>query len=102
MRHKEGEIMRFVPYRILRNQPRALREQLQQSGELVVTNNGVPFALMINVEAEDVEEIFYLVTQLKAQRAVSELRRSAQEQGLNSLAIDEIDAEIRTVRTGSA
>ena len=86
--------MQFVPYRILRNQPRELRERLQQNGELVVTNNGVPFALMINIEADNFEEIFYLVTQLKAQRAVSELRQSAQNQGLDSLSAAEIEAEI--------
>ena len=92
--------MQFVPYRILRNQPRALRERLQQSGELVVTNNGVPFALMINVEADEVDELFYLITQLKAQRAVSELRRAAQEQGLADLPASEIDAEIKAARAG--
>lgn len=90
--------MQFVPYRILRNQPRELRERLQQSGELVVTNNGVPFALMINVEADEFEEVFYLITRLKAQRAVSELRRAAQEQGLADLSMSEIDAEIKAVR----
>ncbi|GIV76436.1 hypothetical protein FKZ61_005395 [Litorilinea aerophila] len=90
--------MQFVPYRMLRNQPRVLRERLQQSGELVVTNNGAPFALMIHVEADELEDILHLVTQLKAQRAVSELRRTAQEQGLADLTMNEIDAEIQAAR----
>lgn len=95
-------MMEFVPYRILRNQPRVLREQLQQSGELIVTNNGVPFALMINIEAEDFEELFYLVTQIKAQRAVAKLRHAAQDQGLDNLSMSEIEAEIKAVRAERA
>ena len=91
--------MEFVPYRILRNQPRELRERLQQQGELVVTNRGVPFALMINIEADDFAEVLHLIAQLKAQRAVSALRKSAQEQGLDSLSLSEIDAEIQAART---
>ena len=91
--------MEFVPYRLLRNQPRKLREQLQQQGELVVTNKGVPFALMINIGAEDVHDVIQLVTQLKAQRAVSALRQSAQAQGLDTLSAEDIDAEIEKVRS---
>jgi len=90
--------MQFVPYRMIRNQPRDLRQQLQDEGALIVTNNNKPFALMINVEAEQVEEALYLAAQIRAQQAVSALRSEARKEGKNKLTAEVIEAEIQSVR----
>ncbi len=90
--------MQFVPYRMIRNQPGDLRQKLRDEGAFVVTTNNEPFALMINVEADQIEEALYLAAQIRAQQAVSALRDGAQEEGTNRLTAEEIDAEIRSVR----
>jgi len=89
--------MQFVPYRILRNQPGQLRQRLAEEGELVITSNGEPFAVMLNVEPEEVEQVPYLIAQLRAQQAVSAIRAEAREKGLDRLSPEEIEVEIRAV-----
>jgi len=90
--------MQFVPYRMIRNQPRDLRQKLKSEGAFVVTNNNKPFALMVTIEEDQVEESLYLAAQIRAQQAVSALRQQAQTEGMNKLTAEEIDAEIQTVR----
>ena len=92
--------MQFIPYRMLRNQPGELRQQLKRDGELVVTSNGEPFALMVNIEPGEVEESLFLIAQLRAQQATSAIRAQAREKGLNRLSPEEIEAEIQSVRAG--
>ena len=94
--------MRFVPYRFLRNQAGKLRRKLSDEGELVITSSGEPFAIMINVDEETLEETLYLVSQIRARKAVSALRSEARERGLDQLSGDEIEQEIRAVREGRA
>jgi hypothetical protein len=43
--------MEFIAYRVLRNEPTALRKKLEDQGELVVTVGGKPFAVMIDLGA---------------------------------------------------
>ena len=90
--------MQFVPYRLLRNAPGELRRKLEKEGPLIVTSNGEPFALMLEVKPDEVEEVFRLMTQLRAQLALSGIRARAQEQGLDRLSAEEIDAEIQSAR----
>ncbi len=90
--------MRFVPYRFLRNQAGKLRRRLADEGELVITSSGEPFAIMIDVDQETLEETLYLVSQLRAQKAVSALRAEAKERGVDRLSPEEVEAEVQAVR----
>lgn len=90
--------MQFVPYRFLRNQAGKLRRRLSDEGELVITSSGEPFAIMIDVDEDSLEETLYLVSQIRARKAVSALRSEARERGLDQLSKDDIEAEIRAVR----
>ena len=92
--------MQFVPYRLFRNHPRELRQKLSQEGHFVITNNGEPFALMVNIENGEVEEMLHLITQLRAQQPVSALRAQARTHGLDQISPTEIDAERQAVREG--
>jgi hypothetical protein len=90
--------MQFVPYRMIRNQPGDLRQKLKDEGAFVVTANNEPFALMVNVEADQLEEALYLAAQIRAQQAVSALREGARKEGTDKLTAEEIAAEIQNVR----
>ncbi|MGB9774861.1 MAG: hypothetical protein ACPL4I_12760, partial [Bacteroidota bacterium] len=73
--------MTFVPYRVLRNTPGELRRRLKESGHLVVTSDGEPFALMLAVEPNEVEQVLETVLRLRAQQAVRQMRSEASERG---------------------
>ena len=91
--------MQFVPYRMLRNQPGQLSKKLLNDGQIVVTKGGQPFAVMINVKEGELDDILALLSRLRAQSAVSAMRRQAREQGLDSLSPEEIESEISAARS---
>jgi hypothetical protein len=73
--------MQFVPYRKLRNEPSALRKKLESEGELIVTVDGKPFALMIYLnDSEGIQDTLLMVSRLKAQMAVRSIRSQAHKE----------------------
>jgi hypothetical protein len=58
--------MQFVLYRDLRNEPSALRKKLAREGELIVTVDNKPFAVMISLGDEDVQEILLIISRMRA------------------------------------
>jgi prevent-host-death family protein len=90
--------MEFVSVRDLRIQPGQVWQRLNKSGELVITSNGKPIALLSSVDDATLEQTLTAIRQARAQMAVSKLRASAQASGMDKLSPDEIDAEIRVAR----
>jgi prevent-host-death family protein len=90
--------MQFIPYRTLRNEPGKLQKQLRENKELIITQNGEPFALMISVKPDEIEKIVALVVQLRAQLALDEIRADAAARGLDKMTMEEVDAMIRAYR----
>lgn len=95
--------MEFVPYRVLRNKPTALRQQLREQGELVVTVDGKPFAVMIDLGgSENLDEIMLLVSRLRAQMAARSIRSQARRNGLDQMNVEQVDALIQKTRQKKA
>jgi hypothetical protein len=95
--------MEFVPYRVLRNKPTALRKQLREQGELVVTVDGKPFAVMIDLGGgENMDEIMLLVSRLRAQMAARSIRSQARRNGLDQMNEEQIDSLIQKTRQEKA
>lgn len=90
--------MEFVSIRDMRTRPGEVWRQLQEQGDLILTSSGHPFALMINITDEDVEELLLALRRTRAQLAATRLRRQAADHGLAHLSADEIEAEIRQSR----
>ena len=88
--------MQFVTVRDFRSASRDVWDKLNCDGELVVTNNGKPTALLLDIGDDDLEELLMSIRQTKAIRAYNRLRTQAIERGL--LNEGEIDAEIRAAR----
>lgn len=91
--------MDFVPYRVLRNTPGELRRRLKEHGYLVVTSDGEPFAVMIEIRPKELEQTLHILMRLRAQEAVQKMRAIAQERGLAKLSEEEITEEIRATRS---
>jgi len=90
--------VQFVPYRTLRNEPTTLRKKLASEGELVVTMNNEPFAVMISLGDENVQDILLMVSRLRAQMAVRAIRSQARKAGLDTMALKDVNALIKKTR----
>lgn len=90
--------MKFFTDREFRNEPGKIREALDTQ-DIVMTSRGKPYAVMLPVhDSEDVEKVLLLASRIRAQMALSSVRRKAAESGLDSITEAEIEAEIRDVR----
>ena len=90
--------MQFVPYRDLRNEPSALRKKLASEGELVVTVDNKPFAMLINLDDENLQEILLMVSRLRAQMAARSIRSEARRTGLDKMNLKDVNAIIKKAR----
>jgi hypothetical protein len=90
--------MQFYTVRDLRTQPRKVWEKLARYGEVVITNNGKPSALMIEVDDENVEEVLASARQSMAMRVVNKLRTDSDLKGTSRITSEEIQAEIEAAR----
>ena len=88
-----------IPYRVIRNAPNKLEEALAREGIVIVSKNGEPFALMLDAESRSLESLLRIASQVRALLAVSEMRSSARERGLDRMSADEIQLEIETARS---
>jgi hypothetical protein len=90
--------MEFVPYRVLRNQPAELRKKLDEQGELVVTVDGEPMAVMLQIPKGSLEDLVLLLSQVRAQLAVATIREQARKSGLNKMNAGQADVLVKKTR----
>ncbi len=88
--------MQFYTRRELRSTPKALWDKLEQDGEVVITNNGRPSAVMINIADGAFEETIRAVRQAKTMMVLNAMRLEAAKQG--PFTEKEIEDEIAAVR----
>ncbi len=94
--------MEFITVRDLRIRSAEIWKKLREQGELVLTNNGKPIAILSDVEQNSVEEVLAMVRRSRAQAAVSRLRQAAAQTGVDRLSLDDVNAEIAAVRAANA
>jgi len=92
--------MKFVTVRDLRGSSAQLWRDLKEKGELVVTNNGRPVAIVTPTDEAGLEESLRDLRQARALRAVRQMQEASLESGRNQLRPKEIEAEIAAVRRG--
>ena len=90
--------MNFYSVRDLRTDTKSMWEQLSSGDEIVITNNGKPSALMIDIPEGAFDEVVQAVRQAKAMIALNSMRRKAAKAG--QLTDEEIEKIIAAVRTG--
>lgn len=75
--------------------PRELRNTLERDGEVVVTKDGQPFAIMVGVDPDGADDVLREVRRALFSSAVLRARRRSREA---PIAEAEIEAEVRAVR----
>ncbi len=91
--------MEAISYRMIRNEPGKFEEILRRSGTIILNKNGEPFAIVLDAANESLESLVRVVSQVRAQISVAEMRGAAREGGLDRLTQDEIQVEIDAVRS---
>ena len=90
--------MKIVSDREFRNEPGKVRKSLAEQ-DIIMTSRGKPYAVLLPIdEQSDMEEVLELAARIRAQMAISRVRKKAAEKGLNKLSSRDIDKEIETVR----
>ncbi len=90
--------MKFVTVRDLRGKTSELWKELHREGELVVTNNGKPIAILSATDEDSFESCIWALRRGRASEALAKLQREAEERGLNAVTPEGVDAEIEKSR----
>ncbi|EEG79140.1 type II toxin-antitoxin system Phd/YefM family antitoxin [Dethiobacter alkaliphilus] len=90
--------MKFVSVRDLRQKSAEIWGLLREEGDVVITSNGKPIALLSDIGEANVEEYLQNSRRLRATMAVNSMQERSRQQGLNELSDEEIEAEIKDTR----
>jgi prevent-host-death family protein len=90
--------MRFVTVRELRSKSAEVWRRLSHEGELVVTSNGRPIAILMPTDDRTLEDSLKQVRAAQAARAMALLQRGSTRRGTDRLSLAAINAEISAAR----
>jgi len=90
--------MKYMSIRDLRGNTAAVRKSLARDGEIVVTANGRPIAVLAPVSPGSVEETVIAIRRARFTRALEDAHASAKESGLSAMSAAEVDAVVREAR----
>jgi len=90
--------MKFVSIRDFRTRTAAVRKDLEQDEDIVLTVNGRPVAIMTPVGPGDLEEELLAIRRARARTALDRIRSRARAAGTDELSMSEVDAVIAETR----
>ena len=90
--------MDFVTLREFRTHPGKVWQKLEKEGDLVVTRNGKPFAILSGTSPTGLEEDLQALRRARFGKALAAIRADAKLKGLDRMTMDEINELIRKVR----
>ena len=92
--------MRFVTVRDLRGRSGQVWKDLAREGDLVLTSNGRPVAILSAVSEDSLEESLAAARQARAVAAVAQLQTRSAARGKGAITAREVEREIAAVRRG--
>ena len=90
--------MKSMTIRDFRTRPQQVRKTIAAEPQSLLTAKGKPFALVIPVDGETLDETIDALRIGLAQTALRALRAEAKEKQRNRLTMDEIDAVVAKTR----
>lgn len=91
--------MQSVSFRDLQNiAPSTLHKRLTSESVLVITVNNKPFAAMINLNDENVQELLLLVSRLCTYMATLSIRNKVRKDGIDKTTLKEVNTLIKKTR----
>jgi len=93
--------MKYISIRDLRGNTAAVRKSLAKDGEIVVTANGKPIAVLAPVSPQSVEDTVTAIRRARFTRALEEAHAAAKDADLSGLSAEQVDAVVRGARKGT-
>jgi len=90
--------MEFLSIREFTAYPQQTRETLKRSGKIVLTNNGKPSMLVFDITGQDIEALIDTLNRAEAMRLLEDIQMQALRGGLNSMTLNDVNAEITAQR----
>lgn len=90
--------MDFVTVRELRAESGKVWEKVEAGEEMVITRNGKPFAILLHTKPEQLDQNLRAIRAARLQATLEAMHSRAREEGLDTLSMEEIDAEIALAR----
>jgi hypothetical protein len=90
----------FLSIRDFRTSPKSVWKKLTRKGEIVITDNGKPTALMLNIENGELETLTRAIRQARAMISINNMRMIAAQNGY--MTDEEIEMEINAYRKETA
>jgi antitoxin (DNA-binding transcriptional repressor) of toxin-antitoxin stability system len=90
--------MKFLSVRDLRDKSAQIWKELPKEKEMIVTSNGRPIAILASINEANLEESLSAFRRARAIDAVTYLQQKSVGKGTDKISLDEINAEIKTVR----
>ncbi|MDR3335830.1 MAG: hypothetical protein LBT16_01375 [Treponema sp.] len=69
--------MQFLTIRELSKSPKTALSRLAEDGKAVLTNNGKPAAIMLNVDSENFERVFTFIQQAENMKQAGKMEQAA-------------------------
>ena len=91
--------MNFVSVRELRGKSAAVWDALATEGDLVVTSNGKPIAILSPTSGETLEASLRALRQARAQLAIAAMQARARDSGVDRMTLEQVNAEIAAARS---
>jgi hypothetical protein len=90
--------MEFISIREFNSSPAKTRKTLKKDGKLVLTNNGKPSMLVLDIVDRDFENMLDILSRAEAIKLLDTIQLQAARSGLANMTMKEIDAEIAAYR----
>jgi antitoxin (DNA-binding transcriptional repressor) of toxin-antitoxin stability system len=91
--------MKFLSIRDLKTKTSQIWQELPEQKEMVITSNGRPIAILSSINENNLEQVLSAFRHSRATDAVASMQYESVRKGTNKLSMEEIDAEINSVRS---
>nr|MBC8360864.1 type II toxin-antitoxin system prevent-host-death family antitoxin [Candidatus Desulfatibia profunda] len=91
--------MKFLSVRDLKTKSSQVWKELSDQKEMVITSNGRPIAVISSITENNLEQVLSAFRQARAMQAVTSIQYESVRKGTDNITMDEIDYEIKSVRS---
>ena len=91
--------MKLLSVRDLKTKSSQVRKDLPDQKEMVITSNGRPIAILSSVNENNLEQVLSAFRQARAIEAVTSMQYESVRKGTDKITIEEINKEIKAVRS---
>jgi antitoxin (DNA-binding transcriptional repressor) of toxin-antitoxin stability system len=91
--------MKFLSVRDLKTKSSQVWKELLGQKEMIVTSNGRPIALLSSINENNLEQILTAFRRARATNALASIQYESTQKGTDKISLNEINAEIKEVRS---